>query len=1551
MSGPAQPPVPIISGAEFAEKHLQHALAHPPDSVLFPFLHGLEGDNHAQNTFFASSNFAGASGTSSASGGRRYPDPNEGPRRLPPPPVPAYKGLVWVVCEDDLRAAGDTVSLSILRRRPMPQAPGEPIPTSSSDDDYEDDDDDDDDFMDEDEEEEHVFESADDNVLDERMEVDVDVLHAFRKDPDTKAPAADLDEDEQRMHRMVLQNVEHSEEMAAAIAATRSPESAARVLGMVSEANPPSSSPSPTPSEISPSSSQSSHSTSSLVTTSNTEATNTEDSSSNPSSPASTSSPASFLLCTPEMILDSQGDHVRIVHPGDSQEGEGVLDDNMPALGDRHEKEDMHHAGAHMHPVARRPVATLTSTVPVTVGNDNAYRLSIQTDLPLAVTPTPTPSETGLCIPDVAADDTPVHSPVAEKKHTRTNSDNKPNGAGKSPKSRPSLKRPTDPSAPPLLTSTFRPRELIRRVPRLTKTDDGSDLASSMHEKVSVSAEEVPSRDNVKSDNEDNWEFVPARVPDGISLRNFGIQVPIYATLSDVVIYSPYGATPSAMALAKRFQSAISAKRNERVCMRARFNAATGQEHEPQEPVDSSGLLNYNAYVLDASEEDLRKELPHLMMRIYGTGVPGGPGDGAHTDASNGHVIELNEDGRSTNQCPSGSGCCTTVSDGDGISNPDGMEVDSPTPDVGQPSCDILRTPNTVNFAVRERDEMRDLTKASEIITLQPTTSQISTFPPSNSTLSMSASSDISATSLPWDPRCGQVFLGNSMDVPLVQDASGQGQFKHAANSPPDSDEHARWDWHNLTRHLRKVDGLLAEYDAAIDETLDGPAPSAADIEERLQPLEDDPFNYVATNDPAEGFGYDICVECHDLAPFPSAAHLRAAEEHLAMLDTMWREKWEKAWYEREERRTRAEELESQRSSGSLSSEQARRSAAPVPPPPTPPRPPPHANSVIHLPFPSSPQNTQTTLLALLPIVRFLEQWVRPVQPLPIPKATTPEPPADQPSTTTNSGARRWSSVTSLLPSFASFPGTGNKTPNPPPTAPPSGAPPTPPRLRAMTSPVSHHGPHPLTPLQARTRPLKILMYSSDGYTESSVPALCLLMAIKGIMLPEAYLELQVEKRRSFFVYQSDIGVLKRVEARLREEREREKEKEREREREREKLASDAYMTSAAGAINANGKRTALPPAASRGGQWTGAGTPAATSSSQAPSPSRHGSFTGRPAAKSVSFAHPPPQFSQQQKSQPVAILSLQNAQPSASSTTPFTPGSLPSQVPSHPPAFSSSGTVHHPADTADASISPQQQATGMSVIKGRPRAMTSPWLPSLFGGDHQSWFNDPRFDGSFPSRVLPFLYLGNLNHASNAYMLHALGITHVVSVGECALIPPPHHMSGLNGGSSYYRPTPGTHFVPGKGPAGQGCLWIEEREGRIKVLDIKGVCDDGIDTLEPQLEPICDWIDKAREEGGQVLVHCRVGVSRSATVTIAYVMKHLGLPLVDAYLIVRSRRLSVLIQPNMRLLYNLCGWEIKLAKERAHGDQRRLKTELARTLTWPYLAKEVHALNEKYIH
>lgn len=86
-------------------------------------------------------------------------------------------------------------------------------------------------------------------------------------------------------------------------------------------------------------------------------------------------------------------------------------------------------------------------------------------------------------------------------------------------------------------------------------------------------------------------------------------------------------------------------------------------------------------------------------------------------------------------------------------------------------------------------------------------------------------------------------------------------------------------------------------------------------------------------------------------------------------------------------------------------------------------------------------------------------------------------------------------------------------------------------------------------------------------------------------------------------------------------------------------------------------------------------------------------------------------------------------------------------------------------------------------------------------------------------------------------------------------------------------------------------------------------------------------------------------------SVQIAYVMKHLAISLVDAYLIVRSRRLNVLIQPNMRLLYNLCGWEVELARERAKGDTMMLRRELSRSVNWPFLAREVHRLNEKYLH
>ncbi|TBU24429.1 hypothetical protein BD311DRAFT_671810 [Dichomitus squalens] len=871
----------------------------------------------------------------------------------------------------------------------------------------------------------------------------------------------------------------------------------------------------------------------------------------------------------------------------------------------------------------------------------------------------------------------------------------------------------THPPPPPLvhtkpsfLTSSFRVRELLRTRP----SEQGT-------------AENV---------------FVEPRIPDGISLRNFGIQVvsvglflfffalrihahtllqPIYATISDLVVYSPRGHTRHAIAAAEKFKQAVEIKHQER---RARAP-------------NPDALVEYNVFVLDASPAEMAEKLPHLVARTD-------EASGAHTDSTDAHAQR-------------------------------------------EPSDDpVLRLrANTVDFAQREREEMRDLTQASEIVSVVGSSS--------------SADPESLAGSNPsshWEPSVGQIFLGNSNDVPLTPDR----RIRMRTMRGDDDDDDA-YDWR--------------------------------------------------TNDPTQGYGYDLCIECHDYAPFPTSAHLRAAEEHIRLL--------EKRWIER-----------------CVADMEGLDSKDPVQP-----RPPPNASHVIHLPFPSSPASSVVTVNTLLPFVQFLERLIQPVD-----GSLTYEAAHEQlsPPRTQNgfdSPNRHDASSSGFTPSSL-----------PPPSSFPTSffpsSPPTPhtayTRVRSTSAtflpnsspstPISM-SPTSAIPVPLRTRPLKILIYSADGYTESSVLALSILMALHGISLPEAYLTLQVEKRRSFFVYQSDLGVLRRVEARLEKDR--------------------------AAQSQSQAPRHPSPGPAGPGhdddGNWSRS--------------------LGHAAARSVQFANPVVK-------DPADIAT----------------------------GVSAPSVVAHPLRSRSES---EADVTAPALTPGRPRSKTMPPQRIPPWRDHQVWFNDPRFDGSFPSRVLPFLYLGNLNHASNAFMLHALGITHVVSVGECALVPPP-HMDTPHAGpntAACAMPNPNAHFIPGKGPGGQGSLWIEEREGRIKVLDIKGVCDDGIDTLEPQLEPICEWIDKAREEGGKVLVHCRVGVSRSATVTIAYVMKHLGLSLVDAYLIVRSRRLSVLIQPNMRLLYNLLGWEIKLARERS--ERALANYELARALNWPYLAKEVHALNEKYLH
>ena len=69
-----------------------------------------------------------------------------------------------------------------------------------------------------------------------------------------------------------------------------------------------------------------------------------------------------------------------------------------------------------------------------------------------------------------------------------------------------------------------------------------------------------------------------------------------------------------------------------------------------------------------------------------------------------------------------------------------------------------------------------------------------------------------------------------------------------------------------------------------------------------------------------------------------------------------------------------------------------------------------------------------------------------------------------------------------------------------------------------------------------------------------------------------------------------------------------------------------------------------------------------------------------------------------------------------------------------------------------------------------------------------------------------------------------------------------------------------------------------------------------------------CDFIQRALDCSHGVLVHCSAGVSRSAAVCIAYLMKHSRLSLAEAYTRVKQAR-SV-ISPNPGFIEQLIKWE-----------------------------------------
>lgn len=136
------------------------------------------------------------------------------------------------------------------------------------------------------------------------------------------------------------------------------------------------------------------------------------------------------------------------------------------------------------------------------------------------------------------------------------------------------------------------------------------------------------------------------------------------------------------------------------------------------------------------------------------------------------------------------------------------------------------------------------------------------------------------------------------------------------------------------------------------------------------------------------------------------------------------------------------------------------------------------------------------------------------------------------------------------------------------------------------------------------------------------------------------------------------------------------------------------------------------------------------------------------------------------------------------------------------------------------------------------------------------------------PVEILPFMYLGNFKDASNLELLHRLGITSLMNVStKCKNL--------FEDQFSYMN-------IPvDDNPNADLAAWFPESNA---------------------------FIDTVRENHGKVLVHCQAGVSRSATICLAYLMYTAKVGLETAFEHIKSRR-SV-ISPNLNFMRQLENYE-----------------------------------------
>ncbi|KAM9476328.1 dual specificity protein phosphatase 2 [Clarias gariepinus] len=143
-----------------------------------------------------------------------------------------------------------------------------------------------------------------------------------------------------------------------------------------------------------------------------------------------------------------------------------------------------------------------------------------------------------------------------------------------------------------------------------------------------------------------------------------------------------------------------------------------------------------------------------------------------------------------------------------------------------------------------------------------------------------------------------------------------------------------------------------------------------------------------------------------------------------------------------------------------------------------------------------------------------------------------------------------------------------------------------------------------------------------------------------------------------------------------------------------------------------------------------------------------------------------------------------------------------------------------------------------------------------------------PLYDQGGPVEILPFLFLGSAHHSSQRELLQRCGITAVLNVSS-------------------------------------SCPNLFENELNYMTLRVEDSMAADIRVLFPQA---IHFIDSVKESGGRVLVHCQAGISRSATICLAYLIHARRVRLNEAFEFVKRRR--QVISPNLAFMGQLLQFE-----------------------------------------